>query len=158
MNFRLYAPAQRKNPATYWLRFWVSPRANQDGFCRRKENVLSLLERIEGSGTYSYSCTDMYFTYFVASGHAEKGFLGQAVCETARWLLRLSLATVVFLFVSMGVRSKPRMYLSLAGLLYSPLWTFQLWPPDASAPTDAFRTLAAEVGTYGRRMRTDNLA
>jgi hypothetical protein len=61
------------------------------------------------------------------------------------------------------------MYLSLAGFLYRPLWTFQLWPPDASAPTDASRTLAsaptdasrtlaAEVGTYGRRIRTDNLA
>jgi hypothetical protein len=37
-----------------------------------------------------------------------------------------------------------------AGLLYRPLWTFQLWPPDAPAPTDAFRTLAAEVGTYER--------
>jgi hypothetical protein len=42
-----------------------------------------------------------------------------------------------------------------AGLLYRPLCTFQLWPPDAPAPTDAFRTLAAEVGTYGRRIRTD---
>jgi hypothetical protein len=52
------------------------------------------------------------------------------------------------LFVSMGVRGKPRMYL---------LWTFQLWPPDASAPTDASRTLVAEVGTYGREMRTGNL-
>jgi hypothetical protein len=36
------------------------------------------------------------------------------------------------------------------GLLYRPLWTFKLWPPDAPAPTDAFRTLAAEVETYGR--------
>jgi hypothetical protein len=61
-------------------------------------------------------------------------------------------------FVSMVVRGKPRMYLSLAGFLYRPLWTFQLWPPDAPAPTDAFRTLAAEVGTYGRGMRTGNLA
>jgi hypothetical protein len=34
-----------------------------------------------------------------------------------------------------------------AGLLYRPLWTFQLWPPEAPAATDAFRTLAAEVGT-----------
>jgi hypothetical protein len=34
--------------------------------------------------------------------------------------------------------------------LYRPLCTFQLWPPDAPAPIDAFRTLAAEVGTYGR--------
>jgi hypothetical protein len=41
-----------------------------------------------------------------------------------------------------------------AGLLYRPLWTFQLWPPNAPAPTDAFRTLGAEVGTYGRRIRT----
>jgi hypothetical protein len=37
-----------------------------------------------------------------------------------------------------------------AGLLYRPLWTFQLWPPDAPAPTDAFHTLGAEVETYGR--------
>jgi hypothetical protein len=37
-----------------------------------------------------------------------------------------------------------------AGLLYRPLWAFQLLPPDAPAPTDAFRTLAAQVGTYGR--------
>jgi hypothetical protein len=54
---------------------------------------------------------------------------------------------LVCLFVSMAVRGKPRMYLSLAGFLYRPLWTFQLWPPDASAPTDASGTLAAEVGT-----------
>jgi hypothetical protein len=64
---------------------------------------------------------------------------------------------VVCLFFSMGVRGKPQMYVSLAGFLYRPLWTFQLWPPDASAPTDASRTLAAEVGTYGRRMTTGNL-
>jgi hypothetical protein len=37
-------------------------------------------------------------------------------------------------------------------LIYRPLWTFQLWPSDVPAPTDAFRTLAAEVGTYGRRI------
>jgi hypothetical protein len=45
-----------------------------------------------------------------------------------------------------------------AGLLYRPLWTSQLWPPDAPAPTDAFRTLAAEVGTYVQGIRTVNLA
>jgi hypothetical protein len=45
-----------------------------------------------------------------------------------------------------------------AGLLHRPLWTFQLWPPDAPAPTDAFRTLAAEVETYGRGIRTGNFA
>jgi hypothetical protein len=64
----------------------------------------------------------------------------------------------VCLFVSMGVRGKPRMYLSLAGFLYRPLRTFQLWPPDAPALNDASRTPAAEVGTYGRGIRTGNLA
>jgi hypothetical protein len=58
----------------------------------------------------------------------------------------------------MGVRGKPRMYYSLAGFLYRPLWAFQLWPPDARAPIDAFRTPAAEVGTYGREIRTGNFA
>jgi hypothetical protein len=37
-----------------------------------------------------------------------------------------------------------------AVLLYRPLWMFQLWPPDTPAPNDAFRTLAVEVGIYGR--------
>jgi hypothetical protein len=45
-----------------------------------------------------------------------------------------------------------------ADFLYRQLWTFQLWPTDAPAPTDAFRTLAAEVGTYGRGIRAGNLA
>jgi hypothetical protein len=63
----------------------------------------------------------------------------------------LQKSRVVCLFVSMGVRGKPRKYLSLAGFSYHPLWTFQLWPSDASAPTDASRTLAAEVETYGRQ-------
>jgi hypothetical protein len=63
------------------------------------------------------------------------------------------------LFFSMGVRGKPRMYYSLlAGFLYRPRWTFQLWPPDAPATTDAVRTLAAEVGTYGRGIRNVNFA
>jgi hypothetical protein len=48
------------------------------------------------------------------------------------------------------VRPWASVYCSLTGLLYCPLWTFQLWPPDAPAITDAFRTPAAEVGTYGR--------
>jgi hypothetical protein len=58
----------------------------------------------------------------------------------------IRLGLFVCVFVSMGVRGKPRIYLSLAGFLYHLFWTFQLWPPDASAPTDASRTLAAEVG------------
>jgi hypothetical protein len=35
---------------------------------------------------------------------------------------------VVVVVVTMGFRGKPRMYLSLAGFLYRPLWTFQLRP------------------------------
>jgi hypothetical protein len=65
---------------------------------------------------------------------------------------------LVYMSVSMGVRGKPRMYYSLAGFLYRPLWTCQLCPPDAPAPIDAFRTLAAEVETYGRGIRSGNLA
>jgi hypothetical protein len=56
-----------------------------------------------------------------------------------------------YLFVCL--RGRPRQatdVLQPAALLYRPLWAFQLWPPDAPAPTDAFRTLAAEFGTYGR--------
>jgi hypothetical protein len=43
-------------------------------------------------------------------------------------------------------------------LFVPPALDFQLWPPDAPAPTDAFRTLGAEVGTYGRGIRTCKLA
>jgi hypothetical protein len=42
--------------------------------------------------------------------------------------------------VCFGFRDKPRMYYSLAGLLYRPIWTFQVGPPDASAPADVSRT------------------
>jgi hypothetical protein len=94
----------------------VDPRASQDGFCRRIENVLFLLERIEGSCIYP--CTNMYFTCFVASGRAEKGFLGQVVCVTARWLLRLS-ATVVIpmgtftvVFTATDMRSSHTIYIT----------------------------------------------
>jgi hypothetical protein len=55
----------------------------------------------------------------------------------------------VCLFVSLGFRGKPRVLLQPAGLLYRPLWTFILWPPDPPAPTDAFRTLVEEVGNLG---------
>jgi hypothetical protein len=39
-------------------------------------------------------------------------------------------------------------------LIVPPALDFPTLPPDAPAPTDAFCTLAAEVGTYGRRIRT----
>jgi hypothetical protein len=42
-------------------------------------------------------------------------------------------------------------------LIVPPALDFHLWSLDAPAPIDAVRTLAAEVGTYGRRM-TDNFA
>jgi hypothetical protein len=69
-------------------------------------------------------------------------FLWHLISRKDNLLMKLQV-----LFVSMGVRGKPRMYLSLAGFLYRPLWTSQLWPTDAPAATDAFRTPAAEVGT-----------
>jgi hypothetical protein len=47
---------------------------------------------------------------------------------------------VVVIVVFLGFRDKPRMYYSLAGLLYRPIWTFQVGPPDASAPVDVSRT------------------
>jgi hypothetical protein len=65
-------------------------------------------------------------------------------------LLLLLLLVVVVVVVVVVVQS--------AGLFYRPLWTFQLWPPNAPVPTDAFRTPAAEVGTYGRGRRTGNFA
>jgi hypothetical protein len=66
-----------------------------------------------------------------------------------RWLVNNELFVCLFLWASA---------LQPTVLLYRPLWTFQLWPPDAPAPTDAFRTLAADVGTYGRRITTGKFA
>jgi hypothetical protein len=67
----------------------------------------------------------------------------------------VALSPTVCLFVCFcGLPRQATDVLQPAGLLYRPLWTFQLWSPDAPAPTDAFRTLAAQVGTYGRRLRT----
>jgi hypothetical protein len=65
----------------------------------------------------------------------------------------LHIHTMVFQLFTVYFHGRPRQatdVLQPAGLLYRSLSTFQLWPPDAPAPTDAFRTLAAEVGTYGR--------
>jgi hypothetical protein len=50
------------------------------------------------------------------------------------------IALVVVVVVFLGFRDKPRMSYSLAGLLYRPIWTFQVRPPNASAPADVFRT------------------
>jgi hypothetical protein len=89
-----------------------------------------------------------YVTYLCF--HRKSGYSNARQCYVYTY--------IVCLFVSMSVRGKPWMYLSLAGYLYRPLGTFQLWLPDAPAPTDAFHTLAAEVGTYGRGIMTGNLA
>jgi len=108
---------KERAPATYWVGVWVGPRASQDGFCRRIENVLSRLERIEGSCIYF--CTDMYFTYFVGLWTCREGFLGQAACVTARWLRRLSSATVVVpvatftdVFAAADMRSSHTIYIT----------------------------------------------
>jgi hypothetical protein len=57
------------------------------------------------------------------------------------------------LFVSMGVR-----VLQPAGLLYRPLWTFQLWPPDA--PRAYRRVPHSSGGSWNLRagIWTDNFA
>jgi hypothetical protein len=47
---------------------------------------------------------------------------------------------VVVVVVFLGFRDKPRMYYSLAGLLYRSIWTFQIRPLDDSAPADVSRT------------------
>jgi hypothetical protein len=57
---------------------------------------------------------------------------------------------LVYLFVSLDVRGKPRMYYSLLAYCTTSFERSNFWPPDTPAPNDAFRTLAAEVGTYGR--------
>jgi hypothetical protein len=77
---------------------------------------------------------------------APGGWGGKVVIPTHRPTLPPS---GLFCFVSVGVPRQATDALQPTGLLYRPLWTFQLWPPDAPAPTDVFRTLAAEVGTYG---------
>jgi hypothetical protein len=82
-------------------------------------------------------------------------FETQKVQRVAYSLYQLSLLTIPTALSETFVcfYGRPRQatdVLQPAGLLYRPIWTFQLWPPDAPAPTDAFRTLAAEVGTYGR--------
>jgi hypothetical protein len=71
--------------------------------------------------------------------------------------LSVHFATLWFVCLFVCFHGCPRQatdVLQPADLLYHPLWTFQLWPPVAPVPTDAFRTLAAEVGTYGRGIRT----
>jgi hypothetical protein len=67
--------------------------------------------------------------------------------KTHKTNLHISYCTNLHVVVFLGFRDKPRMYYSLAGLLYRPILTFQVRPPDASAPADASRTLVAEVGT-----------
>jgi hypothetical protein len=54
---------------------------------------------------------------------------------------------VLLFVVFLGFRDKPRMNYRLDGLLYRPIWTFQVRPPDASTLAEASRTLVAEVGT-----------
>jgi hypothetical protein len=77
-------------------------------------------------------------------------------CILATWVVTEQVPTALIIyflwiwfvcsFVCFHGRSRQATgLLQPAGLLYRPPW-----PPDAPAPTDAFRTLAADVGTYGR--------
>jgi hypothetical protein len=61
------------------------------------------------------------------------------------WWWRVVVVVVVVVVVFLGFRDKPRMYYSLAGLLYCPIWTFQVGPLDASAPADVSRTPCLHV-------------
>jgi hypothetical protein len=58
-----------------------------------------------------------------------------------------SCCCVVVVVVVVGRLWQATNVLQPAGLLYRPLWTFQLFATRCPAPTDAFRPLAAEVGT-----------
>jgi hypothetical protein len=62
----------------------------------------------------------------------------------------VAVVVVVVVVVFLGFRDKPRMYYSLAGLLYRPIWTFQVRPLDAYTPADASRTPVAKLELYGR--------
>jgi hypothetical protein len=53
------------------------------------------------------------------------------------------------MFVSMGVRGKSRMYYSLLAYCTARFGRSNFGHQMPPAPTDTFRTLAAEVGTYG---------
>jgi hypothetical protein len=81
-----------------------------------------------------------------------RGFVCLFICLFVFYLF-VCLFICLFVFVFVCFHGRPRKatdVLQPAGLLYRPLLTFQLWPPDVPVPTDAFRTLAAGVGTYGR--------
>jgi hypothetical protein len=62
----------------------------------------------------------------------------------------LTLCLFVCLFVSLGVRGKPRVYCSLLAYCTARFGRSNFGLQMRPAPADAFRTLAAEVGTYGR--------
>jgi hypothetical protein len=81
--------------------------------------------------------------YFLFSETAQTGSGAQLASYS-----KVTMCLLFCLFV--GRPRQATAVLQPAGLLYRPLWAFQLLPTDAPAPTDAFRTLAAEVGTYGR--------
>jgi hypothetical protein len=97
---------------------------------------------------FSAIAVECYYTRYSLLDATIVGYLGyQCSCITV-----LTFATIVTT-VFVCLHGRPRQatgVLQPAGLLYRPLWTFQLWPPDAPAPGDAFRTLVVEVGTYGR--------
>jgi hypothetical protein len=69
--------------------------------------------------------------------------------DSDRYILRINYVELMFVCLFVCFHGRPQQAKD-AGLFYRLLWTFQLWPPGAPAPTDAFCTLAAEVGTYGR--------
>jgi hypothetical protein len=65
------------------------------------------------------------------------------------------LRTGVVVDVVVGVRGKTRMYYSLLAYCTARFGRSNFGHQMSPAPTDAFRTLAAEVGTYGRGIRPE---
>jgi hypothetical protein len=109
-------------------------------------------------GARNFCTSALIPEYTVGKGALWRLFrTGLSLLQFVHWateefpLITCSLGVMVCLFVCFHGRPRQATdVLQPTGLLYRPLWTFHLWPPDAPTPTDAFRTPAAEVGTYGR--------
>jgi hypothetical protein len=108
---------------------------------------------------WNHVLTDFVHRYFLQFILLVSGTGSILVSHLLPWSRQVKLFSVSGLFVRLHGRPRQATgVLQPASLLYRPPWTFQLWPPYARAPTDAFRTLAAEVGTYGRGIGPVNFA
>jgi hypothetical protein len=84
--------------------------------------------------------------------------IGGCSVHTVTFSLSKIHPNIVLFVCLLGVRGKTRMYCSLLAYCTARFGRSNFRPSDAPAPTDAFRTLAAEVATYGPSVRTGNFA